>query len=387
MLSITDTPRKLADSWYSLFNRFSADLYPGRYTWNTVLELSEQALEINRLATEKKSTIVAHNYLYPEFHEIADMVSDSLSLSFFVRDAKAIRVDFESVAFMGQTAKMITGDTSRIFISDYPEVLGCSLVFGTDHAWIEDWKERTGGILVTYINSDPYTKLISDYIGTSSNTDKVIVHAAREYPGRKILVLPDRFLGYVMKARAIAQGVDPELIEIYEFFKGDHRASCYVHENIPSDSVELALAEYPDADLMIHPECGCAASCMLKVEKHEIPDTRAYFLSTEGMVIHARSSKSKRFVVATEKGMLYRLRKELPEKEFIPVSYDAECRYMKENTFEKLITSLKEDRIEVILCDDCCDPKKPYQDQNVTHISRSVARGARCAIQRMLSIV
>lgn len=379
------TVRALARKYYERFSRFAADLYPGRYSFEMCLELAEMEAQIRRLAAEKKSTIVAHNYLYPEFHEIADMVSDSLSLSFFVRDAKAERVDFESVAFMGQTAKMITGDATRVFISDYPEVLGCSLVFGTDHAWIEAWKARTGGVLVTYINSDPYMKSISDYIGTSSNTDKVIVHAAREYPGRKILVLPDRFLGYVMKAKAIEQGVDPDLIEIYEIFKGHNRASCYVHEAIPSDSVELALAEYPEADLMIHPECGCAASCMLKIQKHEIPDTRAYLLSTEGMVRHARSSKARLFVVATEKGMIYRLRKELPEKEFIPVSYNAQCRYMKENTFEKLLESLTQDRIEIVLCDDCCDPRNPYQDELVTHIPRSVARDAKLAIQRMLA--
>jgi quinolinate synthase len=349
--------------------------------------LAEQAIEIKRLAQEKGSTIVAHNYLYPEFHEIADKVGDSLGLSFFVRDRHASRVDFESVFFMGATSKIITGDATRVFVPDYPDVIGCSLVFGTDYEWLENWKrENPGGILVTYINSDAYTKSISDYISTSRNTARIIVHAAKEFPGRKILVLPDKYLGWVMKSMAVEQGVDPDLVEVYEErFKG-HWAACYVHAEIGPDASEIALLENPDAELMIHPECGCASSCLLKLRNGEIPRAKAYFLSTEQMVEHARLSPARRFIVATEKGLVYRLRKEIPGKEFVPVSMQAECRYMKANTFDKLLRSLREDRLEIILCDDCCDPKKPYQDERVIHIQRSVAQRARLAIDRMMEI-
>lgn len=379
--------RTLAALWYERFNQFAGDLYPGRYTRDYCVWLAECVDEIRELQQQKRSTIVAHNYLYPEMHEIADRVGDSLGLSLYVRKIRAPRVDFQSVFFMGATAKIISPLT-RVFVPDEPTALGCSLVFGTDYAWLEEWKHRhPDGILVTYINSDAYTKSISDYISTSRNTDKIVVHAAREHPGRRILVLPDRFLGYVMKAKAVAQGVDPDLIEIYEHHFGAHRAACYVHEQIPSDGVDLAMWQHPEADLMIHPECGCAASCMLKVQQHEIPDTRAYFLSTEGMVEHARRSAARQFLVATEKGMIYRLRKELPEKEFIPVSYDAECRYMKQCELPKLLGSLRADRLEVVICDDCCDPKRPYQDERVVHIQRSIAAKAILGIDRMLSIV
>ena len=120
-----------------------------------VRQLAEQAVQIRRLAAEKHSTIVAHNYLFPEFHELADKVGDSLGLSFYVRDRRAARVDFESVYFMGATAKMITGDATRVFVSDRPAALGCSLVFGTDHEWVERWKARhPHGLLITYVNSD-----------------------------------------------------------------------------------------------------------------------------------------------------------------------------------------------------------------------------------------
>ncbi|MDP3770927.1 MAG: quinolinate synthase NadA, partial [bacterium] len=273
------------------------------------------------------------------------------------------------------------------------EVLGCSLVFGTDHAWLDRWKaEYPDGIVVTYVNSDAYTKSRSDYVSTSRNTDKIIVEAARRFPGRKILVWPDKYLGFVMKQRALVlaaeQGVtlSPDQIDVYTQPFGGFRAACYVHEQIGEDGVERALDEYPDAELMIHPECGCASSCLFKVSTGVIPRDRAYFLSTEGMVEHARASPTRQFIVATELGMVYRLRKELPEKEFLPVSLAAECRYMKANTLEKLLRSLRQDRIEIVLCDDCCDPRRPHQDDRTVHIPRSTATKAKVAIDRMLAL-
>ncbi|MGH9857693.1 MAG: quinolinate synthase NadA, partial [Acidobacteriota bacterium] len=180
--------------------------------------------------------------------------------------------------------------------------------------------------------------------------------------------------------------VDPDLIEIYNVRKGKFWASCYVHEQIGPDAAEIALLQNPDAELMIHPECGCAASCLMKVQEGKIPQDKAYFLSTEQMVERARLTKAKKILVATEKGMIYRLRKEIPEKDFQPVSSKAVCRYMKANTFPKLLRSLTEDKFEIILCDDCCDPKKPFEDDHVVHIQKSVAKKAKKGIDRMLTI-
>jgi quinolinate synthase len=388
------TVRALARVWYELFNRHAEDLYPGRYTFPACLELAEVAVEILRRKEEKGSTIVAHNYLYPEFHEIADKVGDSLGLSFYVRDQKASRVDFESVFFMGATAKIITGDATRVFVPDRPETLGCSLVFGTDYRWIEDWKRQNpDGILVTYVNSDAYTKSISDYISTSRNTHRVILHAILNHPGKKILVLPDKFLGYVMKIKALEEAkqlgveVSPDLIEVYEHKKGEWNACCYVHEMIAWDAPLVEYLRRPDAELMIHPECGCASSCMAKLQRGELSyASKIYFLSTEGMIEQAKRSPAKVMVVATEKGLIYRLRKEVPEKQFVPVSLQAECRYMKANLLEKLLASLQHDRLEIVFCDDCCDPKRPFMDERVIHIQRSVAAKAKIAIDRMLEI-
>lgn len=387
------TAKETAAKWYDLFSRYAADLYPNRYTPEHCLALAEQAEEIKALAAAKGSKIAVHNYLLPEFHEIADYIGDSLGLAINVRGSGARRVDFQSVFFMGATAKIILGDRARVFTCDTPEVLGCSLVFGTDYGWIERWKKQNPeGLVATYVNSDAYTKSISDYVTTSRNTGMIIAEALRKHPGRKILVLPDKYLGYVMKAKALEE-FPPEqrqelgaLIEIYTHPFGGYNACCYVHEKIGDDAPERALEEHPDAELMIHPECGCASSCLYKLDAGILPRARVYYLSTEQMIWRAKKSDRKTFMVATEKGMIYRLRKELPEKTFLPVSDEAECRFMKANTFDKLLRSLKEDRYEIVLCDDCCDPKKPYQDDRVVHIPRSVAQQAKVAIDRMMEI-
>ncbi|MBI2443105.1 MAG: quinolinate synthase NadA [Candidatus Levybacteria bacterium] len=387
------TTQKLAQTWYERFSKYAEDLYPGRYTKEKCLELAEQAFEIKKLAKKKHSTIVSHNYLFPEFHEIADFIGDSLGLSLNVKNSNAKRVDFESVFFMGATAKIINGNKTRVFVQDTPQVLGCSLVFGTSYEWLEDWKKRNpDGLMITYINSDAYTKSLCDYVSTSRNTDKIILRALKTNPGKKILVLPDKFLGHVMKVRALELAakeglkVDPDLIEIYNVKKGEYWSSCYVHEQIGPDASEIAMLDHPDAELMIHPECGCAASCLVKLQEGKIPQDKAYFLSTEQMIERAKVTPAKKILVATEKGMIYRLRKEIPDKEFLPVSMKAVCRFMKANTFEKLLASLKEDKLEIVLCDDCCDPKKPLQNEREVHIQKSVAKKAHLGIDRMLSI-
>lgn len=385
--------RILGEQWYNLFQKYAEDLYPERYTRQKCLELAEMAQEIRSLAKQKGSTIVAHNYLYPEFHEIADKVEDSLGLSYFVRDSGAQRVDFQAVFFMATTAKIIVGDQAHVFVNDTPLALGCSLVFGTDYTWIEHWKEEhPKGIVVTYINSDLYTKSLSDFITTSRNTDKILVHVARQYPGQKILFLPDKYLGYVMRARAARQGVDESLIDIYNHPKDNWNACCYVHEKIGKDALTWAVMKHHkelasgETELMIHPECGCASFCLSEIESGKIPFGSALFLSTSQMVDHAKKSKAKKIIVATEKGLIYRLRKEVPDKVIFPVAEASVCDYMKANTFEKLLHSLREDKLELVFCDDCCDPKNPYQDEKVIHLQRSYVERARKAIERMLQI-
>lgn len=343
------------DGWYDRFSRYAEDLYPGRYTRDYVKDLVETGKRVRALAAEKKSLVVAHNYQYPELQEVAEEIGDSLGLSQFVAAKETPRVDFCGVWFMGETAKTIVGDRSKVYMPDQP---GCSLVASIEQARIRNWIDRhPDGVVISYINTDAQTKAVSDYICTSRNAAQILTHAAKQNPGKRILFLPDKYLGAVSLSQT---EVDRSLVDLYD-------GACHVHAKIGEQSLEDAFDRYPDAELLIHPECGCASSCLSKIASGQSKYQKAYYLSTEQMLHHARSSAAKQFVVATESGMVYRLRKDVPEKQFYPVSFEAVCEYMKMNTLEKLQDSLENDRVEVT-------------------VDAAVREKARTAIQRMLTI-
>ena len=343
------------DLWYERFSRFAADLYPGRYTPDYVRDLVEMGRRIQCLARQKQSTIVSHNYQYPELQEMAEMVGDSLGLSQYVAQHPTPRVDFCGVQFMGETAKTILGDATRVYMPDRP---GCSLVASINQLWIDHWMARhPEGILISYINTDAGTKAKSHYICTSRNAAQVMAHAARQYPGRRILFLPDKYLGAVVLAQT---KLDRGLVDLYD-------GACHVHAKIGERALDEALDRHPEAELLIHPECGCASSCLARTLQEGPLNGKSYYLSTEQMLWHAERSLSREFIVATEMGMVYRLRKEVPSKQFHPVSIEAVCEYMKMNTLEKLLDSFEQDRVEITV-----DP--------------DIRSKARMAIERMLSI-
>ncbi len=349
------TQRTQVDAWYDKFNRFAGDLYPGRYGRDFVTELVEQGDEVRRLAEEKDSVIVAHNYQYPELQEIAEEIGDSLGLSKFVAEQSRPRVDFCGVWFMGETAKTIVGDRAKVYMPDKP---GCSLVQSIDHLRIQKWKDANpDGLIISYINTDAKTKAMSDYICTSRNAAQIVDHAARNHPGKRMLFLPDKYLGAVSLAQS---QVNPDLVDLYD-------GACHVHAKMGENALEEAFDRHPEAELLIHPECGCASTCLVKIMNHESEFQNAFYLSTEQMIHHAEKSPAKEFIVATEMGMLYRLRRDLPHKIFHPVHPEAVCEYMKMNTMEKLLDSLENDRIEVTI-----DPE--------------VRAKAQAAIDRMLTI-
>ena len=237
-------------AWYERFSRFAGDLYPGRYTSGSVRELVEMGRRVRALADEKRSTLVAHNYQYPELQEVAEMVGDSLGLSQYVARQATPRVDFCGVQFMGETAKTIVGDRAKVYMPDRP---GCSLVASIDQSRLDNWTaHHPDGVIIAYVNTDAQTKARSHYVCTSRNAPQVMAHAAREFPGRRILFMPDKYLG----AFALSQsGVDPERVDLYD-------GACHVHVKIGERALEEALDRHPDAELLIHPECGCASSCL-----------------------------------------------------------------------------------------------------------------------------
>jgi quinolinate synthase len=346
---VIETPQ--FDSWYERFNRLAGDLYPGRYSRDHVRNLVHWGREVMDLAQRKGSLIVAHNYVYPELQEVAEVVGDSLGLSLFVERRRAPRVDFCGVWFMGETAKIILGDLSRVYM---PDRAGCSLVITIDCRRIEEWVSRhPEGIVVSYVNTDARTKAMSHYTCTSANAAQVLEHVSRTYPGRPILFLPDKFLG----AAALADAqIKPDLVDLYD-------GACHVHAAIGEAVVMEALDRHPGAELLIHPECACSAFIASGIP----PFKDVHCLSSEQMIRRATTSAAHEFIVATEKGMVYRLRKECPGKDFYPVSDTAVCEYMKMNTLEKLRDSLRHDRLEV-------------------EVDKDVRDRARGAVFRMLKI-
>jgi quinolinate synthase len=305
--------------------------------------------EVRELARQRNAVILAHNYQVPEVQDVADFVGDSLGLAM-----EAARTDAEVIAmcgvyFMAETAKILN-PTRIVLIPD--ETAGCSLADSITLEQLRAWKaEHPGAVVVSYVNTTAAIKAESDYCCTSGNAEAVIRAIPEE---REILFLPDMFLGDWLKRRTGRANM--------RVWMGE----CHVHANIRPDEVAAKQAQYAGADLLIHPECGCASACVWgKDQGMMAPNT--YVLSTEGMVRHAAASPNDTFIVATETGILHRLHKEMPGKRFIAADDAAVCRYMKQITLEKLRDTLRDltPRVEV-------EPE--------------VAAKARQAIERMLAI-
>ena len=299
--------------------------------------------EIRRLARERNAVILAHNYQVPEVQDVADYVGDSLGLS---REAAATDADaivFCGVHFMAETAAILSPDKT-VLIPD-PDA-GCSLAASITADQLRAWKaEHPGAVVVSYVNTTAEVKAETDYCCTSGNAKAVIEAIPAD---REILFCPDMFLGMWLEK------VTGRKLNVW-------LGECHVHAGIRPADIERWQDEAPDAELLVHPECGCASQCMA------FANGRTHILSTEGMVRFAEGSPKDRFLVATETGILHRLAKEVPGKRFEAVSERAICRYMKMITLEKLRDSLR-DRKHVVTV----DPE--------------IADRARGAIQRMVEI-
>jgi quinolinate synthase len=310
--------------------------------------------EVRRLVTERKAVILAHNYQVPEVQDVADFVGDSLGLSRQAASTEAEVIVFCGVHFMAETASILSPDR-KVLIPDLDA--GCSLSSSITADQLRAWKaEHPGALVVMYVNTSAEVKAETDYCCTSSNAVKVVEHIYREHgEDTKILFGPDMWLGAY---------VERETGSRMEVWDGE----CHVHAGIrPADINALRAAE-PDADFLIHPECGCTTQVMEYVAAGDIAAEGTHFLSTEGMMRHAASSDKDTMIVATETGILHRMHQESPDKHFIPANEAAVCKYMKMITLPKLRDSLRELKYEVRVPDE-------------------VARRARIPIERMVSIV
>jgi quinolinate synthase len=314
----------------------------------TMLELDCKH-QVLALKEQRNAVILAHNYQLPEVQEIADFIGDSLALSKKAATTDADVIVFCGVHFMAETASILCPD-KKVLIPDLEA--GCSLASTINAHELQAWKaEHPDAVVVSYVNTTAEVKALSDYCCTSSNAVKVVNSIPKE---REVLFLPDLFLGsYVTEIT--------KRKNMY-IWPGE----CHVHAGIKAEDINKMLATFKNADFLVHPECSCTSSTMYHISKGDLAKT-GHVLSTEGMMNHARASTAKQFLVATETGILYRMQKENPDKEFIPIKRDALCKYMKKITLEKVYNSLAQDVYKV-------------------KVPKRTADKARLAIDRMLAI-
>ena len=301
------------------------------------------------LKKQKNAVILAHNYQLPEVQDAADFIGDSLALSKNAAKTNADVIVFCGVHFMAETASILCPE-KRVLIPDLEA--GCSLASTINMKELQAWKEEhPNALVVSYVNTTAEIKALSDYCCTSSNAVKVVNTIPKD---KEVLFLPDLFLGSY-----VAEVTKRKNMYVWP-------GECHVHAGIKAEDINNMLVRFPNADFLVHPECSCTSSAMYHMSKGDLAKT-GYVLSTEGMMKHAKASKAKQFIVATETGILYRMNSENPGKEFIPIKRDAICKYMKKITLEKVYNSLAHDVYEV-------------------KVPKNIADKARIAIDRMLAI-
>ncbi len=278
---------------------------------------------IRQIKQEKNAVILAHYYTRPEVQDVADYLGDSLGLSQEAGKTSADIIVFCGVHFMAETASIIS--PQKKVLIPVPDA-GCSLAEGVNGKDLATWKQRNpDGLVVSYVNTTAEVKAHTDYCCTSSNALKVV----RSLPeGKTVLFGPDRNLGQYI------QRVTGRDMEVWN-------ACCCVHQPVDADMVLQALERYPEADVLIHPEASCSH------DERVLNHPRTFMYSTAGILKHAKESPKKQFVIATELGTLHQLRKDNPEKEFIPVHPGLICTEMKKITLENLLEALEKERYEV----------------------------------------
>src|ERR1700742_4704653 len=277
------------------------------------------AARVRQLAAQRGAVILAHNYQRPEIQEVADHVGDSLALARLAAASPAREIVLCGVYFMAETAKILSPDRTDLI----PDAgAGCSLADSITAAQLRAWKaEHPGAGVVAYVNTSAEVKAESDVCCTSANAAEV-VSAIPE--SREVLFLPDQFLGaHVRRVTGRAN---------LRIWAGE----CHVHAGISPQALRDMAAARPEAELFVHPECGCGTSALWQTGTGDLPGSRPRVESTGGMLQAARTTRAPAVLVATETGMLHQLRKATPAVSFEPVNPHATCRYMKMITGEGL---------------------------------------------------
>lgn len=292
--------------------------------------MKELKHKIMQLKRERNAIILAHYYAPDEVQDVADYIGDSLALSRIAADNDADVILFAGVHFMAETAKVLSPD-KRVLIPDLEA--GCSLADSckaTDlEKFIADYPDHT---VVSYVNTSVEVKALTDIVCTSSNAIEVIESLPKD---AKIIFGPDRNLGNFVKS-----SVGSENMVIWD-------GACHVHEQFSLERLLELKREHSDAEVLTHPEC--------KKPIHLVSD---YIGSTLGILNYAKRSEKKKFIVVTEPGVIYQMRKECPGKEFIPAPPEDSscgcnnCSYMKLNSLDKIYDTLKDFKNEIFIDED-----------------------------------
>jgi len=291
---------------------------------------AQWAAEIRRLAKLRGATVLAHNYQLPEIQDVADHVGDSLALARVAAQAPEDTIVFCGVHFMAETAKILSPDKT-VLIPD--QRAGCSLAESITADDLRAWKdEHPGAVVVSYVNTTAAVKALTDFCCTSSNAVDVVESID---PDREVLFCPDQFLGAHVRRITGRQNM--------HVWAGE----CHVHAGINGEELTEQAHTHPDAELFVHPECGCATSALYLAGEGAFPEDRVQILSTGGMLEAARATNARQVLVATEVGMLYQLRKAAPDVDFRAVNEKAACKYMKMITPAALLRCLVEGADEV----------------------------------------
>ena len=319
-------------------------------TRETPEQIAALQREIRKLARERDAVVLAHNYQRPEVQDVAHYVGDSLGLSRQAARTPASVIVFAGVHFMAETAAMLSPD-KRVLLPDLEA--GCSLAATVTAEDVRRWKaEFPGYIAVGYVNTTAEVKAELDYCCTSGNVLDVIDAIPAD---KGILFLPDFFLG------AHARRMRPDRrIEVW-------MGECHVHRGIRAETLNATRAAHPGADVLVHPECGCAGQLIYEMGQGDVSPEGLHITSTEGMIRQAVESPAEEFIVATETGIMHRMRQMAPGKRFLAADPEAVCAYMKAITITGVRDSLALDRYHITVPPD-------------------IAARARGAIDRMVAL-
>ena len=317
-------------------------------------EVEEMTHEVRELAAERDAVILAHNYQVPEIQAVADFTGDSLALSRTAAESGASTIAFCGVHFMAETASILSPEKT-VLIPD-PDA-GCSLADSITAGELRNWKARHGddAVVVMYVNTSAEVKAETDYCCTSSNAVKVVQHILREHgPDTEILFGPDMWLGSY---------VEREVGRSLHVWPGE----CHVHAGIRPDDIAAQRAAHPNAEFLVHPECGCVTQVMEFVAAGEVEPEGVHMLSTGQMLDHVQQNPDGEFIVATENGMMHPLQQAAPAATLVEANRMAYCKYMKMITLPKLCDGLREMKYEV-------------------SVPADIAERARIPIERMVAI-